>query len=128
MTDKDLINSLLKQVKDDYETAKDLLEDKHYVQCLFFGHLVLEKLLKALVIKKTKKLYPPIHDLDKLAKKTGINLDMSQKEDFKEINLYNVQARYDNIKLAFYKKANPAYTEKWFNKIRGYVKWFRDQF
>lgn len=45
---------------------------KRYDACLFFCHLVLEKLLKGLVVKRTEKAAPCIHDLAELLKTTGI--------------------------------------------------------
>jgi len=128
MTDKDLINSLLRQAEEEYKTARVLFEEKRYNHALFFGHLVLEKLLKALVVKNTKKIYQPIHDLKKLAKSAEIKLSNEQEDDFDEITSFNLSARYDSEKLAFYKKANQEFTEKWFEKIKHYRKWLKNQF
>jgi hypothetical protein len=90
--------------------------------------LVLEKLLKALIVKKNNKLYSPIHSLTKLAEQIKIKLSEEQIIDFKEISSYNIEARYDDIKFSFYKKASKEYTEKWFNKIKKYYLWLKNQF
>lgn len=44
-------------------TAEKLFEAKRYNHCLFFGHLALEKLLKAVIVAKTKTHAFPTHDL-----------------------------------------------------------------
>jgi len=90
--------------------------------------LALEKLIKGLVFKKTKKHAPPIHDLNKLLKKTKISLSEKQKANFEEITKYNTSARYDNIKREFYKKANKKYTTLWFKKSKSLYKWLKNQY
>ncbi len=52
--------------KHDYETMLILFDAKRYSDCLFFGHIVLEKLLKGLVVKNTKEQAPFTHDLARL--------------------------------------------------------------
>lgn len=128
MTSKDLVKSLFEQVKEDYQTAKDLFENKHYHYALFFGQLVLEKVLKILIIRKTKKVYPPIHDLKKLARTAKIQLDKSQGEDFDEITSFNIAARYDTEKLTFFRKASKNFSQKWLKKIKDYKLWLESQF
>ncbi|MFH1233504.1 MAG: HEPN domain-containing protein [Patescibacteria group bacterium] len=49
-----------------WETARSLFKLKHYDACLFFCHLVIEKILKGLVVKKTKQAVSYTHDLEKL--------------------------------------------------------------
>ena len=51
----------------DWDTAQALWRAKRYDACLFFCHLVTEKILKAAVVKQTGKPAPRVHDLIKLA-------------------------------------------------------------
>lgn len=128
MTSQQLIGSLHRQAKEDFKTARILFREKRYSFSLFIGQLVLEKLLKILVIKKTNKLYPPIHDLKKLAGLSKIKLSPSQAADLDEITSFNIAARYDTEKFEFYKKANAAFTKTWFTKIKHYKTWLENQF
>src|SRR5450759_1889430 len=48
---------------DDFKTMANLFKTKDYHWVLFIGHLVLEKLLKACVVKQTSKNSPFTHDL-----------------------------------------------------------------
>lgn len=60
--------------KQDFETAEILFENKKYHHALFFCHLSIEKNLKATIVKTTRKAPPLLHDLVRLAEKTGIKL------------------------------------------------------
>ena len=57
--------------------AEALYETSKYPYALFMGHLAVEKLLKALVVKATKQHAPYTHSLPLLLQKTG--LDVSSK-------------------------------------------------
>ena len=60
----------------DLETGATLLRSKKYPYALFFGHLAIEKILKALVVKHTGTHAPYSHSLVMLAKKTGFEIQM----------------------------------------------------
>jgi len=51
----------------------------HYHWALFIGHLVIEKLLKAIYVKKLKQTPVFTHDLLRIAEKIGIELTEKQK-------------------------------------------------
>jgi HEPN domain-containing protein len=55
--------------KYDLGVAKSMFLAKKYPYALFFGHLAIEKLLKALVVKETKDHAPYTHSLPLLASK-----------------------------------------------------------
>ena len=128
MTEQKLVDNLLSQAEKDFQTAEALFANKSYTYTLFFGQLTLEKILKALIVKKKNIIYPPLHSLAKLAQIAGINLSKSQRAELEEITSYNIKARYDDIKLSFYKKATPAYSTKWLNKIKEWQIWLKSQF
>jgi HEPN domain-containing protein len=95
---------------------------------VFFCHLSLEKLLKKLVVIKTKTHAPFTHELDLLAEKTEINLTQEQIKELKIINTFNIRARYDDIKFSFYKKCTKFYTEKYFNIFLKLYVWLKKQY
>ena len=57
------------------QVAANLVASKDYSYALFFGHLAIEKLLKALHAHTLKSHAPPIHNLVGLA--TSLNLKLS---------------------------------------------------
>jgi hypothetical protein len=50
---KKIIDYWKKTAQHDYEAMNDFFKIKRYVEALFFGHIVLEKILKAHVVKQT---------------------------------------------------------------------------
>lgn len=125
MTEQDLIEFWRKSAEDDLKVAEDNLKLGHYHWALFFFQLVLEKILKSLVVKRKSRNPLPTHDLAKLASEAGMDLTVEQKQDLKEITSYNIEARYDDIKLSFYKKATKEYAEKWAKKCMEYYLWLK---
>ena len=59
----------------DFKAVEGLFKNGSYPQCLFFCHLSVEKLLKALVVKETKEPASYIHDLRRLSEIAKIELD-----------------------------------------------------
>lgn len=111
-----------------FAAAKTLLQNKHYDAALFFCHLALEKILKALVVKRTKKPAPYLHHLEKLAHLAGVKLTKEQTEYFRLINTFNIAGRYDDAKLAFFKKCTKEYTENFFQITKNLYVWLKKQF
>lgn len=99
--------------QEELSLAHELYASKRYSYSLFFCQLALEKLLKALIVKK-QNIYPlPIHKLARLAKIAEIELSEKQTADLNEITTFNIEARYDILKEQLYKKADSAFTGKY---------------
>ena len=102
--DEEHISYWLKSAEHDFETAQSLYEVAWYDWCLFVGHLVLEKVLKAIFVKRNDNQIPPkTHSLVRLAELCNINLDLELKITLDRINDFNLETRYPNYKLDFYK-------------------------
>ena len=79
---------------DDIETARVLIDKNRLVHGLFFCHLVIEKIVKAHVVKYTNDIAPRSHNLIHLSEKANL---IFREED--EILLgilmkYQLQGRY----------------------------------
>ncbi len=93
---------------------------------MFIGHLVIEKLSKAVYVKK-KEDYPPlIHDLRRLLEKAEINLTEKQVITFDTISRFNINARYDDYKQRFYKLCTEEFTSNWINEINTIREWIKN--
>ncbi len=114
-----------KSADHDLKTARGLLKIKKYDWCLYIGHLVLEKTLKALYTLKVKESAPKTHNLLYLAEKSGLSLTLDQKQTFEEINNFNLEARYPDYKLNFYKLCTKKFTHKYFAKIEELYIWIK---
>lgn len=111
----------------DFEMMEKLYKSKDFMYALFFGQLAMEKLFKALYIKLFDAAPPFVHDLAYLAGKCGLDLERETLEDLKEIGGFNINARYDDYKKAFYFKANAEYTKKYLLKIRELEQWLKKE-
>lgn len=127
MKQEEVIKYWLSSAKDDFKTAEVLFRSKRYHHCLFFCHLFLEKTLKALVVRVTDQSPPWTHDLLKLTKLSKISLSSSLKKEIREINSFNIRARYNDVKFKFYQKATKTYTEKYYQRCQEIYQWFKKQ-
>lgn len=100
-----------------YDAMMVLKKGGKYSESLFFGHLVLEKILKAFVVLETKQDAPKIHNLARLVELANLELDKEVKEYISVANSFNIRARYDDYKKSFYKICTKEYTENNLEKI-----------
>ena len=120
-----IINYWIESAEKDYKTMNDLYETKNYSWSLFMGHLVIEKLLKALFVKRIGEYPPLIHDLRRICEKSGIELDMSQQIVLDSISRFNINARYDDYKQSFYLLCTESFTKEWIENIKNCRLWIK---
>ena len=113
------------EAKEAIQVADHLMEKGDYSYALFFGHLAIEKLLKALHVAKQKNHAPPIHNLLRLARSTGITVPSDKIDALIEISAFNIEARYPDFKRAFRKKCNAEYAGKQISVIKGIYQWIQ---
>lgn len=125
MNNIDLMNYWIESANEDYNVMLDLKEKNRNTYCLFFGQMVIEKLLKALYAKNNKgaPYAPKTHDLLYLADKLNLELTEKQELTLNEITTFNLSTRYDDYKRAFYNKCTDEYTEEQINKIKEVKIW-----
>ncbi len=121
-----LIKHWINTSNNDYQAMLDMYKTKHYHWSLFLGHLVIEKLLKAVYIKNKEKFPPLIHDLRRIIEKTEIVLTDEQIVIFDTISRFNINARYDDYKQKFYKLCTKEFTTKWINEIKDIRAWIKN--
>jgi HEPN domain-containing protein len=80
--------------KEDWDVASHLVENERTRHGLFFAHLALEKILKAIVCKHSQDLAPKLHNLSRLSELAGINLDSEKIEVLAEMNAFHIEGRY----------------------------------
>ena len=109
----------------DFKAMIDLYKTKNNHWALFIGHLVLEKLSKAVFVKNNKDYPPLIHDLRRILEKSGVEINMEKRIDLDTITRFNIKARYDDYKKSFYNIATDEFTDIWIEKIKIYRKWIK---
>jgi HEPN domain-containing protein len=79
---------------EDLETARVLIDKNRLVHGLFFCHLVIEKVVKANLVKNTKEIAPRSHNLIYLSEKSNLVLDEQDEEFMGILMKYQLQGRY----------------------------------
>jgi HEPN domain-containing protein len=99
----------------DIETAELLFKGRKYVEGLFFCHLTIEKLIKALIVKNIGEIAPKSHNLVYLAELAGINLSADQTQFLSILMKYQLEGRYPE----FYPKKPPkAKVDEYFSNTK----------
>jgi len=80
--------------ENDIETAGILIANKKYVEGLFFCHLCIEKILKALVVKETRQIPPKSHNLIYLRDLARIDVTEEQQLFMAVLMKYQLEGRY----------------------------------
>lgn len=122
---ENLVNHWIKSSDKDFKTMEDLFRTRNNNWALFLGHLVIEKLLKALYVK-TKSEYPPmIHDLRRIYEKCELHLDPEIAFILDTITRFNINARYDDYKQTFDQLCTDSFTKEWIEKTKECRLWIR---
>jgi HEPN domain-containing protein len=72
---KKLIDFWIDSSERDFITMNDLYQTKNNTWTLFMGHMVIEKLSKALFVNNKEEYPPLIHDLRRILEKAGVEID-----------------------------------------------------
>lgn len=123
MTKRDRVRYWLESANDDWEVAQHLFEKGDYPYALFFGHLAIEKVLKAIYVNQLNDIPPYTHRLVFLAEKIGIDLTEDQMELLEVLTDFNLEARYPDEKFSFKKKCTKEFTKVYLHKIEEMQKW-----
>ena len=86
------------------------MKSKTILMLFFFGHLTLEKILKAYYVKVSSENQPLTHRLIYLSEKSGLELTEEQIELLEIVTDFNLEARYPDEKFTFYKKCTKDFT------------------
>jgi HEPN domain-containing protein len=113
------------EADDALRVAEHLIEKADYSYALFFGHLAVEKALKAVYVAKKGEHAPPIHNLVRLARAAGVDLDDQRVQALVTITAFHLEARYPDVKRTFRQRCTPDYTDQQMAAIREVFGWAR---
>lgn len=108
---------------DDWQAALHLFEKGDYPYALFFGHLTIEKILKALYATRRNEVPPHTHRLVYLAESVCLDLTQEQWELLEVVTDFNLEARYPDEKFSFKKRCTKNFTEEYLAKIEEMKEW-----
>jgi HEPN domain-containing protein len=120
-----IIQFWIESSEEDYATMITLYENKRLSWSMFLGHLMIEKLLKALYVKKNNEYPPFTHNLLRLAEKCNLLLNEEQQLFYITVTAFNINARYDDYKMSFQKTCTPEFCAIWLDKIKNQQSWIK---
>lgn len=109
------------------EVADHLVARADYSYALFFGHLAVEKMLKAQFVFNQEQHAPPLHNLLRLARSAGLDPDEEAAEKLTTVTAFNLEARYPDFKRSFRQTCTPEYTARQMDVIKELMQWLRSQ-
>jgi HEPN domain-containing protein len=121
---KKQIDYWLKGAEDDFLTAELLIRENRILHGLFFCHLVIEKIIKAHVVKTSSEVAPRSHNLIYLSEKTTLIFDPETEIFLGVLMKYQLQGRYPdyNPDLPNISKVN-----EYLEKTKTLLEWLKER-
>lgn len=123
MTPQEIVEYWITTAHDDWHSVQNLFDKQDYVKALFFGHLYLEKLLKAIIVQQSGTHAPYGHSLHTLAQRANLRLTTDQLVLLRRVTDYNIEARYPDWKLEFKKKCTREFCQGELEQIENLGQW-----
>ena len=119
MTKQQHIDYWVNTAEEDWVTVDILFSTKRYSHCLFWAHLVLEKLAKAHWVKNNKENIPPkIHDLISLLERANVDLGEEKMKFLHNYNAFQLSTRYPDYLSRIYKLCTKKFTETQLEQVK----------
>lgn len=109
----------------DIKTSASLFQKKRYPYTLFFCHLAVEKLLKAIIVKESGGHAPFTHNLLFLSGTARLELSKRFEQLLIELGKFNIEARYPDYTMNLYKIADAEYTRSYLSDTKEFLQWLK---
>jgi len=128
MDNKQIAEHWIDSSESDFKTMNILFDNKQFTHSLFWGHLMIEKLFKALYAKQnpSEPHAPKIHNLLTLAKRCDLEINDTVKKQLLTVTDFNLSSRYEDYKKEFYKQCTPEYTKEHIEIIKELRTWLKN--
>ena len=119
MTKEQYIEYWITTASEDWLTVDAMLESKRYLHCLFWAHLVLEKLAKAHWVKTHDENIPPkVHNITWLLEESNVDLGEETMNFLDKLNRFQLSTRYPDYMRNMYRLCTEQYTMDKIEKIK----------
>jgi HEPN domain-containing protein len=119
LTKQQHIDYWLHSADEDWLTVEAMFTTKRYLHCLFWAHLMLEKLTKAHWVKNhTENIPPKVHNITWLMEESGIDLGEEITTFLIEFNRFQLSSRYPDYIGKINKICTETFTAKTLDKIK----------
>lgn len=109
----------------DITTAQAMFQSRRYVYVIFMCHLSVEKLLKAIVCRLTKRVPPKTHDLFLLIKLADLKLAQGFQLLIAHLNTASIPTRYPEDISKLTKQYNRHTAERYLDETKRFLKWLK---
>ncbi|HAJ99361.1 MAG TPA: hypothetical protein DCM62_04985 [Bacteroidales bacterium] len=118
----------LNQAEDDWSAVDTLFKGRKYLQSLFFAHLVIEKICKAIWIKHNEGNIPPrTHNLIHLLSTTPTELNVDRSEFLLYLNRFQLEGRYPDYFTRMHNICNESFTTEMIDKTNALRLWLQEK-
>ena len=121
-----IVQYWLSTAVEDLSAAEHLFASQDYTHALFFGHLYLEKLLKAQVVGQIGQHAPLSHNLRYLAEKANLDLDREQEAFLARATEYSIKTRYPDMDLEFRRLCTREFCNSELERIKEFGLWLKE--
>ncbi len=125
MNQKQIVDYWQAEADESLAVMTHLFEKKDYSYALFFGHLAVEKIIKALFVQNISRDVPRSHNLLRLAKAAQIEISEKQQHELIRITAFNLEARYPDYKRNFRKKCTLEFSKIEVKTIKEVFSWLK---
>lgn len=108
--------------EDDLLTANLLIREKRILHGLFFCHLVIEKAIKAHIVRTSGEAAPKSHNLIYLSEKTGLEFDEEVQIFLGILMKYQLQGRYPDYNPIL---PDTIKVNEYFEKTKTLLQWLK---
>lgn len=119
------VENWIKSSDYDIRTAEVMEKGGRYIYVIFMCHLSVEKLLKAIVAKRTKKIPPKTHDLFYLIKLSGLEIPVKHQKIIAYLNQASVPTRYPENIAKMSRQYNKVVALKYLQEARSLLRWLK---
>ena len=127
MNQKEIINYWVSEAEESLGVARHLFEKEDYSYSLFFGHLAIEKVIKAILAQRSKQQIPRSHNLLRLAQEADIDITDELKHTLIRITTFNLESRYPDYKKEFRRKCTEQFTAKELERVEEIFVWLKSK-
>ncbi len=110
----------------DLETARKMQESGRYLYTVFMCQQSMEKMLKAIHLRKLKKEAPLSHNLVYLESVLSLGVDDVQRSLLAELTTYYIEGRYPTYKAKLSTLVDESKGNEVLLKTEGVIKWLKE--
>ena len=109
----------------DMATAEDIFKTGRYPYVLFMAHMALEKIIKALYVKRTSRHAPRTHSLTVLTRRLKKEIPGNILEDLASYAGFHVQTRYPDYLYEYYDQCTEEFTRETLDEMKEVFEWLK---